>query len=80
MTSFRVGRLSAERHFVCACASGIGLSLSVPFVKFTTRFCEVSTGRSPPFCNIFGRWMKEYDKFTNISNSVGAHGVCWPFG
>ena len=33
-----------------------------------------------PFCDIFWREMKEYDKFTTISNSVDTRGVCWLFG
>ena len=47
---------------------------------FSARFCGFSTERSTPFCDTFWRGMKEYDKFTTISNSVDTHGVCWPFG
>ena len=47
---------------------------------FLELFCGFSTGRSTPFCNIFWRGMKEYDKFTTISNSVDTRGVCWLFG
>ena len=39
-----------------------------------------SNGRSTPFCNIFWRGMKEYDKFTTISNFVDTRGVFWLFG
>ena len=41
---------------------------------------RVFNWRSTPFCNIFWRGMKEYDKFTAISNSVDTRGVCWLFG
>ena len=47
---------------------------------FSARFCGFSTERSTPFCDIFWRGMKEYDKFTTISNSVDTRGVCWLFG
>ena len=47
---------------------------------FSARFCGFSTGRSTPFCDIFWRGMKEYDKFTTIPNSVDTRGVCWLFG
>ena len=47
---------------------------------FSARFCQFSTERSTPFCDTFWKGMKEYDKFTTISNSVDTHGVCWLFG
>ena len=47
---------------------------------FSARFCGFSTERSTPFCDTFWRGMKEYDKFTTISNSVDTPGVCWLFG
>ena len=47
---------------------------------FPARFCGFSTERSTPFCDTFWRGMKEYDKFTTISNSVDTRGVCWLFG
>ena len=47
---------------------------------FSARFCGFSTERSTPFCDTFWRGMKEYDKFTTISNSVDTRGVCWLFG
>ena len=47
---------------------------------FLALFCGFSTGRSTPFCNIFWRGMKEYNKFITISNSVDTRGACWLFG
>ena len=47
---------------------------------FLALFCGFSTGRSTPFCNIFWRRMKEYNKFITISNSVDTRGACWLFG
>ena len=47
---------------------------------FSARFCRFSTERSTPFCDTFWKGMKEYDKFTTISNSVDTRGVCWLFG
>ena len=32
------------------------------------------------FLSYFWRGLKEYDKFTTISNSVDTRGVCWLFG
>ena len=47
---------------------------------FSALFRGFSTGRSTPFCNTFLRGMKDYEKFTTISNSVDTRGVCWLFG
>ena len=47
---------------------------------FSARLCGFSTKRSTPFCDIFWRGMKEYEKFTTFSNSVDTRGVCWLFG
>ena len=47
---------------------------------FSAHFCGFSTERSTPFCDTSWRGMKEYDKFTTISNSVDTPGVCWLFG
>ena len=47
---------------------------------FLALFCGFSTGRSTPFCNIFWRGMKDYDKFITISNSVDTRGACWLLG
>ena len=47
---------------------------------FSARFCGFPTERSTHFCDIFWGGMKEYDKFTTISNSVDTRGVCWLFG
>ena len=47
---------------------------------FSARFCGFSTERSTPLCDTFWKGMKDYDKFTTISNSVDTRGVCWLFG
>ena len=47
---------------------------------FSARFFGFSTERSTPFCDIFWRGMREYEKFTTIPNSVDTRGGCWLFG
>ena len=75
-------RCVAEGHFVCACAFGINnlyCAFGVILINLAL-FCGFSIGRSTPFCNIFWRGVKEYDKFATISNPVDTRGVCWLFG
>ena len=47
---------------------------------FSARVRGFSTGRSTPFCYIFWRGMKDYYKFTTVSNFVDTRGICWLFG
>ena len=70
--------LAAEEAFCCACAKRILIGAFGAIVKFSARFCGLSTGRSTLFQSTFWRGMKENDKYTNISNSVDTRGVCWP--
>ena len=65
---FVVGFL-AEGHFVAHALR-----------KFFFFLCGFSAERSTPFCDIFWRGIREYDKFTTISNTVDTRGVCWPLG
>ena len=46
---------------------------------FLARFRGFSTRLSTYFSNNFWRGMKEYAKFTTISDSLETHGACWLF-
>ena len=74
LQSISVIKDRAEGYFVAHAPMKICSARSVPLWYF--HIYE----RSTPFCDIFWRGMKEYDKFTTISNSVDTRGVCWLFG
>ena len=58
---------SSRGVFCCACANENLFGAFGATLIFSARFCGFSTERSTPFCDIFWRGMKEYDKFTTIS-------------
>ena len=76
---------SAEGHFVAHALRKFVRRVGRHFYIFSA-LLRVSTERSTLFCDIFWRGMKEYGKFTTISNSVDTwifqvmvHNCLWPF-
>ena len=57
--------------------------ISLPGTSRPRALLDMETSLYPgstPFCNIFWRAVKEYDKFTTVSNSVDTREVCLLFG
>ena len=70
----------AHRHFVCACARGIRILPVRRHMLSWARFRAFSTGRSTLLERFFSREMKDYNKFTYISDTMDTRGVCWGLG